>query len=198
MRVLFTLLEINKPYQLHVVDLSKGEHKQPAHLARQPFGKVPAMEDTETGVKMYESRAMCRYILEKYNDTTLIPADLKERALFEQWMSLEATTYTPDVEVLLGQWLAPRFGGTPNEEAKQKALENLIQKGKVLDDQLSTRDFIIGPFSLVDISMFTYMWYERNEPELQKWFSTYPHIGAWFKRTTERPAFQKLVPQLFH
>ena len=33
--------ERNIPYEWIAVDLSKGEHKQPAHLAHHPFGQVP-------------------------------------------------------------------------------------------------------------------------------------------------------------
>jgi len=40
-RVITTLEEKNVPYELVVVDLSKGAHKQPEHLARQPFGQFP-------------------------------------------------------------------------------------------------------------------------------------------------------------
>ena len=44
-KVLMTLAETNTPYELTVVDFAKGEHKQPAHLTRQPFGQVPAIDD---------------------------------------------------------------------------------------------------------------------------------------------------------
>ncbi|MEO6602550.1 MAG: glutathione S-transferase N-terminal domain-containing protein, partial [Polyangiaceae bacterium] len=58
-KVLMTLNETNTPYELLLVDFAKGEHKQPAHLAHQPFGQVPALDDE--GFEMYESRAMSRY-----------------------------------------------------------------------------------------------------------------------------------------
>ncbi len=44
-KVLATLVETNTPYELVVIDFATGEHKQPLHLSRQPFGKGPALED---------------------------------------------------------------------------------------------------------------------------------------------------------
>lgn len=43
----------------------QGEHKQPAHLARQPFGQIPALEDVD-GTKVFESRAILRYLVHAY------------------------------------------------------------------------------------------------------------------------------------
>jgi glutathione S-transferase len=81
-------------FDLQFVNLQKGEHKQPAHLARQPFGLVPAID--ANGFLLYESRAIMRYI----NDTRgnkLVPADPKAKAMMEQWLSLEQGTFSPDV-----------------------------------------------------------------------------------------------------
>jgi glutathione S-transferase len=43
-RVALIAKERNLPYELHVVDLLKGEQKQPGHLAHQPFGVVPYID----------------------------------------------------------------------------------------------------------------------------------------------------------
>lgn len=53
------VLQKEVPYEVVTVDLSKGAHKQPEHLARQPFGQIPAIEDGD--VKAFESRAIARY-----------------------------------------------------------------------------------------------------------------------------------------
>lgn len=85
-RVLTTLLEKNVSYELVPIDFATAENKQPAYLARQPFGKVPVLEDD--GYFVYESRAICKYIAKKYagQGTKLVPAEdeVKAFGLFEQ------------------------------------------------------------------------------------------------------------------
>lgn len=54
--VLLTAAEIGKLDELtfEKIDLQKGEQKQPAYLAKHPFGQVPFFEDEENGVAFYE------------------------------------------------------------------------------------------------------------------------------------------------
>src|SRR5439155_1065102 len=61
-----------------LLSFEKGEHKSPAHLARSPHGKVPALEDD--GVSLYESSAIVEYLEERYPRTPLLPPDPAERA----------------------------------------------------------------------------------------------------------------------
>src|SRR5580704_13637966 len=75
-KVLMTLAETQAPFELAVIDLGKADHKGEANLRRQPFGRIPSIEDD--GFEMFESRAICRYINEKVKGN-LVPADLKGR-----------------------------------------------------------------------------------------------------------------------
>ena len=74
-KVLMTLHEKNCPYAFIPVDLGKGEHKQPEHLARQPFGVVPVLD--HDGFVLYESRAIIRYLDAALVGEKLTPTDLK-------------------------------------------------------------------------------------------------------------------------
>ena len=94
-KVKLALLEKQVPFELVPVDFAAGEHKSAAHLARQPFGQVPYIDDD--GFVLYESRAICRYIAAKYRNqgATLLPdpTDLKALALFEQAASIEVSNF---------------------------------------------------------------------------------------------------------
>ena len=61
-RVLMTVAEKGHDAELVLVNLPKGEHKQPEHMARHPFGKVPVLED---GFFLAESGAINRYLDKK-------------------------------------------------------------------------------------------------------------------------------------
>ncbi|KAJ7767553.1 glutathione S-transferase [Mycena olivaceomarginata] len=88
-RVATILVEKKVPFEFVLVDFSKAEHKSPAYLASQPFGQVPYIDDE--GFILYESRAICRYIEDKYPNqgTPLVPHRQPRKALFEQAASIE-------------------------------------------------------------------------------------------------------------
>src|SRR5690606_28531322 len=113
-KVLATLAETNTPFEYTVVDFAKGEHKQQPHLSRQPFGQVPAIEDD--GFALYESRAICRYLSEKA-ESPLTPRNPKERAKMEQWLSIEASNFTPHAMKFIFHHIFKR----PQEEAALEA-----------------------------------------------------------------------------
>ena len=45
----WVLAEMKLPYETVLLDMKKQEHKAPAYLAINPWGKVPAMEDGQCG-----------------------------------------------------------------------------------------------------------------------------------------------------
>lgn len=100
-RVRTVLEELNVPYEFVGIDFAKGEHKAPAFVAVQPFGQVPYLDDD--GFKVYESRAIARYIALKFGGVgKLIPAqsDVQKTALFEQAASIETSNFDPSASGL--------------------------------------------------------------------------------------------------
>jgi glutathione S-transferase len=114
--VALTLAEKQIPFELVAINLAQKENKTPEFLAMHPFGQVPvivralpqfpvwmATDDGDTqdddGFILYESRAICRYLAEKYatQGTPLLPTGLKERALVEQAASIEFANFLPAV-----------------------------------------------------------------------------------------------------
>ncbi|KAJ8062424.1 hypothetical protein OCU04_008964 [Sclerotinia nivalis] len=91
-------LALNIDYELILVNIFLGVQKQPSYLEKQPFGKVPVLDDD--GFLIYESRTICSYLARKYADkgTKLIPAegDLKAYGLFEQACSIEQAYFDAD------------------------------------------------------------------------------------------------------
>ena len=101
-RVRTALEELNVPYELVPVEIRNGEHQTAAFKAIQPFGQIPYIEDDD-GFKLFESRAICRYLALKYGGVgTLVPspADLQKTALFEQAACVELCNFDPSVSTL--------------------------------------------------------------------------------------------------
>src|SRR5579872_2127874 len=93
-KVMMTLMEKNIPFTLEVIDLAKGEQKNPAHFNRHPFGVVPVLEEDD-GFRIYESRAIMRYIDRHLTDFSLTPTDLHEYGRMEQWINVEQAYFSP-------------------------------------------------------------------------------------------------------
>ena len=66
-----------------IVDLLSGAHKQPAYLAVNPNGMVPALDDD--GFVLTESSAILKYLADKANSPAY-PKDLKARARVNEIM----------------------------------------------------------------------------------------------------------------
>eukprot|EP00270_Netrium_digitus_P002870 TRINITY_DN1323_c0_g2_i1.p1 TRINITY_DN1323_c0_g2~~TRINITY_DN1323_c0_g2_i1.p1 ORF type:complete len:214 (+),score=35.05 TRINITY_DN1323_c0_g2_i1:70-711(+) len=193
-RVLTTLLEKGaKDYKLEIVDLSKREQKKPEYLAIQPFGIIPALKDGEFVI--YESRAMARYVAEKYEGqgADLLGSTLQERALVNQWLDVESGTYHPPISGIIGQLVFRKGRG---EEPDQAVVESLVTKlGSVLDvyeKHLATTGFeyLIGSkFTLADLShlpythlLFTQTPYAdviRSRPNVAKWWDLISSRDSW-------------------
>lgn len=75
---------------------SNFPHKQPTYVEeRHPFSRIPAFEDSE--LKLYESRAICRYLVTKHPGSLSLPTMASELGIFEQTASVEYSYFDPAV-----------------------------------------------------------------------------------------------------
>ena len=65
------------PIEMQVVDIFRGEHRQPAYAAINPNALVPVLDDGE--FRLTESSAILKYLADKF-DSPLYPKDLRQRA----------------------------------------------------------------------------------------------------------------------
>lgn len=186
-KVLMTLNETSTPFEFVLVDFAKGEHKQPAHLARQPFGQVPALEDD--GFEMYESRAMARYIDAKAG-APLSPSDAQARAVMEQWISIETSNFAPHAMKFIYHTV---FGREQTPEVLKAAGSALDVAYQTMEAQLSAQPFLAGDrFSLAEICFAPYFEYLTLTPAAGK-LAAYPHLAAWWGVVSAREAWRKTI-----
>jgi glutathione S-transferase len=184
-KVLMTLAETDTPFEMNVVDFTKGEHKQEAHLRRQPFGRIPALEDD--GFEMFESRAMARYINDKASGK-LIPGDAKGRAKMEQWISIETSEFSGNAMKFIYEYMFKRAQEPAVLEAAGKALDTTCA---VMDRQLAKTPFLAGSdLTIADIGYMPYLEYAMATPA-KDIFAKYPHLMAWWNKLSERPSWRK-------
>jgi glutathione S-transferase len=61
---LWMLEELGEPYDIHLLNLKKGESRAPAYLAVNPMGKVPAIRHGDAVVT--EVSAICCYLADEF------------------------------------------------------------------------------------------------------------------------------------
>lgn len=190
-KVLAVLAEKGHEAEFVLVDLMKGEHKQPAFLARHPFGVVPALEDD--GFVLYESRAIIRYLDAKLSGPKLTPTDLRAFGLMEQWIGVEQSYFTPHVmKAVMERMFAPMRGATPNEEAIVQGVADASKALDVLERALEGQEYLVGSFSLADISYAPYLEYFVVAGGADA-VGSRPNVSAWWKRVSGRPSWQKAL-----
>ncbi|KAJ7196657.1 glutathione S-transferase [Mycena pura] len=193
--VALVLAEKKIPFELVVVDLEAKEQKTPKFLTKNPFGQVPVIDDD--GFILYESRAICRYLAEKYANqgTPLLPEGLKERALVEQAASVELANFKPAL-VKVGRELGkPRRGLPVDQAVLAEALAELGAKLDVYEVILGKHKFLSGDeFTLADLFHLIYA-KPIAASGLDFMTSRGPNVKRWWNELISRAAWVNLVAE---
>lgn len=192
-RVLTTLEELGVEYKLENVDLMKGSHKSPEFLKIQPFGMIPALTDGDFTI--YESRAIIRYLVDKYENKSLVGKTVKERALVNQWWEVESQDFNPPTSSIVSQRVfKAMFGQTCDEQVVKEQVAKLEKVLDVYEAHLATSKYLAGDFfSLADLSHLPYAFLLVNAAGLSELFTSRPHVSAWWNNISTRPTFQKVL-----
>jgi glutathione S-transferase len=82
---LWMLEEIGEPYDIHLLSMKKGTNREPAYLAVNPMGKVPALRHRD--VIITECAAVCTYLADAFPEAGLnIPLDDPQRGRYLKWL----------------------------------------------------------------------------------------------------------------
>eukprot|EP00897_Mesotaenium_endlicherianum_P001594 jgi/Mesen1/1462/ME000132S00403 len=195
MRVLTTLYEKEAEYELVPIDLTKGEHKQPEFLARQPFGQIPVLDDGE--IEIFESRAIFRHLALKFKEqgNELFGPTPNDRSKIDSYIEAEQANFNPPISAIVYEkvW-APMYGRTTDEA---RVAENQEKLGKVLDVYekiLASRPYLAGEeFTLADLSHMPYSHYTINVAKAGQEFESRPNVKAWIDRLFARPSWAKIL-----
>jgi GSH-dependent disulfide-bond oxidoreductase len=183
-KISIALEELELPYALHALDLSKNDQKQPWFLELNPNGRIPAIVDrTEDNFAVFESGAILIYLAEKTG--RLMPSDMKGRSRVLQWLMFQMGGIGP----MMGQ-ANVFFRYFP--EKIQAAIDRYQGESKrlfrVLDGQLKDHEYLAGDYSIADIANWawvrTHRWSGVDVDDL-------PHLKRWMETIRARPAVQK-------
>ena len=188
------LEETGLPYEAHFVDIGKDETWGPEFLSLNPNGKIPAILDPDgpggQPLALFESGAILIYLAEKTG--RLLPADAARRYETIQWVMWQMGGLGP----MFGQVsFFNKFAGREYED--KRPLQRYVAESRrllgVLDARLEGRDWIMGDYTIADISMLGWVrhligYYEARE--LVE-FDALKTVPAWLERGLARPAVQR-------
>jgi GST-like protein len=177
------LEEVGLPYNVHKIDITKGEQFTPEFVAINPNSKIPVIADRDTGITVFESGAILIYLAEKTGK--LLPTNDKERFQVLSWLMLQMGSVGP----MLGQLNHfKKFAPEKIPYAVERYEKETLRLYSVLDGQLAEREFLCGDYSIADIA--TYPWiaiYEWQGLTLD----SHPNLKRWVETVQQRPAVER-------
>lgn len=183
-KVSIMLEELALPYNVHAIDIGKGDQFMPEFVAISPNSKIPAIVDSDGPgggpYALFESGAILLYLAEKTGK--LLPTDRARRFEAIQWLMFQ-----------MGG-VGPMFGQTHHflraaPEPVPYAIERYSKETRrlygVLDRHLADREWLGSEYSVADIA--TFPWTARHEWHKVE-LAEFPNVKRWYDRIAARPA----------
>src|SRR6516165_3506219 len=182
-RVLWMAKELGLDYEHVKVDFATGETRTPAHLALNPNGHIPVIDDN--GFVLWESMAINLYLAKKYGAGTLYPSRLEDEVRAWQWSFWGMTEVErPVLAALFNRAILPE--DKRDAAAEDSAERMLAQPLKVLDGVLGRGANLLGDnFTVADLNVASILSWARPA---QIDMSAFPKAAEWLKNCAERPA----------
>ncbi|OIS92735.1 glutathione S-transferase [Brucella cytisi] len=189
------LEETGLAYEAHRIDIGANESHDPAFLALNPNGKIPAIYDPKgpngQPLALFESGAILLYLADKTGQ--FISSDPNTRYETIQWLMWQMGGVGP----MFGQLgFFNKFAGKDYEDKRPRdryAAESARLLG-VLNERLVGRDWVMGPdYSIADISLLGWVrnligFYEARD---LVGFDHLAQVQAWLDRGLARPGVQR-------
>ncbi|SEM13270.1 glutathione S-transferase [Roseovarius azorensis] len=176
------------------VNVLAGEPRQPEHLKRHPFGKVPVLDID--GIRIRETDAICRYLEDIAPKPPLVPDDARARARMNEAIGLIDSYGYGALVGVAGYHLFPDFIGGQNEAARERAItdsqtlltllmENRNGAGWLAGDKATLADYFLGPI----------MFYVALTPDADAVMSV-DGVKDWWEAMQAHATFAVTAPDL--
>jgi glutathione S-transferase len=178
-----------------LVEVGFGEFAQEPHVARHPFGKVPAFE--HDGFMLYETQAILRYIDEGFPVAPLQPTDLHEFARMNQVMGIiDAYAYPAIISgIVINRLVAPRLGLPVDEAAVAAAVPRARLCLSEFARLMGQQPYLAGDrLTLADLMLAPILTYFSRTAEGEEPIAEHPSLHPWLRRMQERQSFQVTKP----
>jgi len=189
------------PYQSHLLQFSKQEHKSPQMLRMNPRGRVPVLKDGDYLV--FESLACLLYLDRQYPEPALFGRTPQEAGTIMRVIC----EYQAYAEAGLLQIVSAVFFESLDAKVEEvtRAMHVVAGEARTIEGRLSKSDWLVGEHvSAADMVVFPQIMLllrameKREAGELRSRFlpmeATYPAIAAWIKRVEQLPGYDRTYP----
>ena len=183
-KISIMLEEIGLDYEVHAINIGKGEQHDPKFIEISPNNKIPAILDRDNGLKLMESGAILQYLAKKSGQ--LMPEEDSEYWNMQQWLMFQKASVGP----MFGQvHTFVKYGESKNQEASERYLKECQRLYGVMNKHLEDKEyFVANTYTIVDIAIFP--WVGRHDWQTIN-LNDYPNVAEWYVNLTKRPAVQR-------
>ena len=185
---MIALEEIGVPFESRVVAFMAGEHRQPAYLALNPAGKVPAL--VADGEPVGQNLAIQYFLARSFPVAKLLP--LTGDPLADARVLAQVAWFSADLHPLVTRIRLPQFAcDTAPERVKELAMAAMAQQLAAVEQRLGTQMwFLSAGWSLLDAYLH-WVWFRITGAGFDA--APFPNIAAHHARMAERPSVQRAV-----
>ena len=185
-KIALFLEEAGLDYEIHPVNIGKGDQFKPEFLAFSPNNRMPAIIDRAPAdggeaITVFESGAILTYLGEKTG--RFLPGDVRGRKTVMEWLFWQVGGLGP----MAGQ---NHHFSQYAPETIPYAIDRYVKETNrlygVMDRRLAGNAFLAGAdYTIAD--MASYPWIVPHESQGQK-LADFPHLKRWFEAIAARPA----------
>ena len=187
-KISVALEEMGLPYNVHPVNIGKGEQFNPDFLKISPNNRIPAIIDPEgpggTPISIFESGAILIYLGVKTGK--FYPSDLRAQVPVLEWLMWQMGGFGP----MPGQ--VHHFIALENEQDRAYGLNRYMKETRrlydVLNKRLASHEFVAGPLSVADFAILGWAWrHPRHKVDL----ADFPNVKRWYEQLMARPGVKR-------
>lgn len=184
-KISIMLEECGLPYQVHPVNIARGDQFKPEFLAISPNNRMPAIVDPEgpdgKPISVFESGAILQYLGRKTG--LFYPTDERARVAVDEWLFWQVGGLGP----MAGQ--AHHFRGYAPEKipyAIDRYTNECNRLYGVMNTRLKQSSYLAGDlYSIADMAAVGWATLAaRQGQDLQH----FPHVARWLETLKARPA----------